>query len=202
MKIRIGLTQRMQVMPGSGEKRDALAHDWYGFLRTVGVDWVALPNHRETALRLSDDLELTGVVLTGGDDIGVFPERDDTEFALIERFRARGMPILGVCRGFQVLHHFFGGRLIPVEPALHVAARHTVRHADGSVRDVNSFHNFSPDYSGLPDEYPLREQAICQKDGTVEMSAGDGIVGIMWHPEREPEPDLFDTELFKTHLGV
>ncbi len=66
-----------------------------------------------------------GVLLTGGGDVdperygasrhpetgGVDPERDAFEFALVEAARARGRPILGICRGFQVMAVAWGGTL-------------------------------------------------------------------------------------------
>jgi putative glutamine amidotransferase len=189
----LGVTQRMAIAPGSGERRDCLAQDWRPFLAAVGVGWVVLPNHADTAARLAGDLDLAGVVLTGGDDIGVFPERDLAEEALVGWCRERSRPVLGVCRGLQFLWHLAGGRLAPVPAEIHVAKRHHVDGALGS-REVNSYHNFSPDAAAGE---AMRVLAHCRTDGTVEAAEGDGVLGIMWHPEREAEADGRDVALFR-----
>ncbi|WP_291791722.1 gamma-glutamyl-gamma-aminobutyrate hydrolase family protein [Brevibacterium sp.] len=67
---------------------------------------------------------LDGLILTGGADVGperygavphertqAQPWRDDHEFALLTAARERGMPVLGICRGLQVINAAFGGTL-------------------------------------------------------------------------------------------
>jgi len=69
-----------------------------------------------------------GLVLTGGGDVdprfyhredagesvhGVDAKRDEFEFAVIDRALERAMPMLGICRGLQVVNVKFGGTLIP-----------------------------------------------------------------------------------------
>ena len=85
-------------------------------LKTVGLNYKAHP--------FPNDLSLySGLVLTGGGD--VFPPfydgnidfsnenliRDAREFQLIDHFFNKNLPILGICRGMQVLNVFFGGTL-------------------------------------------------------------------------------------------
>jgi putative glutamine amidotransferase len=56
---------------------------------------------------------LDGLVLTGGVDLGVDPRRDRDELALVHLARALGLPLLGVCRGLQVMAVADGGTLVP-----------------------------------------------------------------------------------------
>lgn len=197
----LGLTQRMTTAYEGREKRDCLAHDWHPFMAAVGRRWIALPNDPEAAPTLAEALDLGGVILTGGDDIGVFPERDRTEAALVDWCRARSRPILGVCRGLQFLCSHFGGSLAGVDAGVHVAKRHGIEYGDGRVREVNSFHNFSPVFPDADASFPLRVAAKCQADGAIEAAAGEGIRGVMWHPEREESPHPEDVELFRRHFG-
>lgn len=195
MKI-LGVTQRVASAPGTGEKRDCLAHDWRAFFSALGVRWLALPNHANVAVDLAGATHLDGIVFTGGDDIGVYPERDAAEFALLAWCRKTGRPALGVCRGLQIMHHWFGGRLKAVSPDIHVAKRHGVAMRSGTGREVNSYHRFSPDFAGLKSDFPLRVVGTCAADGSVEAAAGEGMMGVMWHPEREAVPDTADVALF------
>lgn len=195
---RIGISQRICRDEKSGEKRDCLAHDWYAFLAALGVNWTPLPNHRQSALRLCGELELDGILLTGGDDIAVHPERDATEYALLAWARERQLPVIGVCRGFQILYCWLGGALKERSPAGHRAQRHVVRFTDGTEREVNSFHTFTlkEPASGL------NALAICAADGTLEAACSANMLGMMWHPEREPDPALADIQLFRYFLKI
>jgi putative glutamine amidotransferase len=81
---------------------------------------------------VSDALDgVGGVMLTGGDDVApnrygepahesvvqVEPERDTFEIALVQEARRRGLPILAICRGMQVLNVAFGGTLVQDIPS-------------------------------------------------------------------------------------
>lgn len=191
----------MLVTPGNNEKRDCLACDWHLFLAATGIKWVPLPNHLSTAIDLVETLDMAGLVLTGGDDIGVFQERDETEIALLNWFGCKKRPVLGVCRGMQMMSHVFGGVLSRVERECHVAKRHKIEFTNGKCREVNSYHNFAPDFSGLTITSPLHVMARCAVDGTIEAIAGENMLGIMWHPEREAMPDEQDLVLFKKHFN-
>lgn len=196
MKL-LGVTQRIVVVPGTGEKRDCLAHDWRAFFSALSVRWIALPNHACTAVDLARAMNLGGVIFTGGDDIGVYRERDESEFALLEWCRETNTPALGVCRGLQIIHHWLGGRLTEVSSDIHVAKRHAVDLQSGGKKEVNSYHKFAPDFTDLASDFPLRVTAVCSADGSIEAAAGNGIRGIMWHPEREPAPTAADAAMFK-----
>lgn len=191
----LALTQRVTESP-QGEKRDGLAQDWTRFLKILGCPWLALPNDPETALELVSRFEVGGLILTGGDDIGVFPERDQTEAALLGWAGQNLRPVLGICRGFQFIHHWLGGDLVPVEPELHRARRHEIIMADGRRRVVNSFHNFAPD----PNAGLMEPLATCVRDGALEAAGRDNCLGLMWHPEREPQPRPEDLDIIKRHF--
>lgn len=193
----IGITMRMMRDPATGEIRDALAHDWGRFLSILlgGDSWVMLPNIGGSCPGLARDLGVDALILTGGDGIGETPERDATETALLRHAAAEGMPVLGVCRGMQMIQCFFGGGLRKVNPGLHVRARHALAWLDGSGedrREVNSFHNNGLDSAGMPPD--LEILARCEADGSVEAVGARELpwLGLMWHPEREWEPHPAD----------
>ena len=207
--MRIGLTQRIAYDPNYGERRDALATDWHRFLLHVRPDAVILPiaNRPDHVARLFDTVGLDILVLTGGNDLGAEPERDLTERTCLQEAARRGLPAIGVCRGFQMMVDRDGGRLASVERSAHVASRHPVRclrdtawgWAAGRSLDVNSFHGFGVPADGLPGTWTALALAA---DDTVEAACtNDGrCIGVMWHPEREPDPDPFDVALFRECL--
>lgn len=199
MKL-VGITQRVVVDPRHGERRDALDQRWPLFLAACGLAAVPLPNRSEFAIRLAGELDLSGIVFTGGDDLvaygGDAPERDATEAALLAWARARKHPLLGVCRGMQAIQHGFGVRLERVQG--HVATLHTVS-AEGAPREVNSYHNYAAKQSA-----PELAAWAHATDGNIEAvrHRSENIVGVMWHPERNSPFDARDIELFQSFFGA
>ena len=72
-----------------------------------------------------DPQEYDGLLLPGGDDVdparfgqeingslGISPELDALQFEVLDRFVKAGKPVLGICRGHQVINIYFGGDLI------------------------------------------------------------------------------------------
>ena len=84
-------------------------------------------------------LQPIALILSGGNDIGEHPKRDNVEKNLLNYSQDRNCPVLGICRGMQMMTCWAGGTLKPVDG--HVAKRHSIR---GEISgNVNSFHNFS-----------------------------------------------------------
>jgi putative glutamine amidotransferase len=166
-------------------------------------------------------IDLRGVILTSGNNVcpatyheedGGIPDtsqsRDRTERLLIDAAIAAGLPILGVCRGMQILNAHFGGKLLPdlsrISSERHVASTHEIEilrpewiDAFGcrSLR-VNSFHD-----QGLTEAELSREFTCFAKTaaGIIEGFAHQllPIVGIQWHPERENPAAEFDRALIE-----
>jgi putative glutamine amidotransferase len=165
---------------------------------------------------------LSGVVIAGGQDVhpacwggdtsvvsDVDPrantmahdvDRDAYEIALVKAALDRGIPVLGVCRGLQVLNVALGGTLVPDLPAGLVshlspataptdgADDHVVSFAHGSLaRDLfgeqaltNSWHHQAVDACGAGLVVTGRAS-----DGVVEAVElpGAAVLGVQWHPE-------------------
>lgn len=187
MHVRLALTMRVTQLPGSSERRDAIAQDWTHFLAATlpGAAWLPLPNVGERVTELAEAFGVTGVVLTGGDDWGVYPERDATEAALFRWAMAQNLPVLGVCRGAQVVNRLLGGSVREGAVDGHAGVRHGLANrADWVPAEVNSYHHRVMTADTLA---PSLECAGQAPDGTVEafwLPCGR-VTGIVWHPERE-----------------
>lgn len=215
---RIGVTMRV-VRSGYGETRDALARDWpllferLGRLGGYAPDWLMLPNTGEDCVALARRQGVRGLLLTGGDDLGVTPDRDATETALLRWAEREELPVLGVCRGAQLLASLAGATLAPLVPERHVATRHAIiwqaagataglLPPAGSAGDVNSYHTWGLEAAHLP--ACLTPLALCPEDDSVEAFAHVDLPwrGIIWHPEREATPALRDLPLLQGLLTI
>lgn len=190
MTLRIALTQRVVAAPGYAEQRDCLAQDWALRLDSWGMAPFPLPNCLRDA---AAHLELVApdlVILTGGDDLGATPERDRFEHALVDAALAAGVPVLGVCRGMQLLNQRAGGHMARVEGHAGTAHLLTIapawREFYGETVEANSFHGWAVPAAGLGAGLV---SAAFDADGNVEAFwlTGRRAAGIMWHPERRAE---------------
>jgi N5-(cytidine 5'-diphosphoramidyl)-L-glutamine hydrolase len=196
----VAITQRVSVVPAYGERRDCLDQAWTKFLAACGLLPVLLPNVTETALALCEAAGVAGLVLTGGNDLAAFggdaPERDVMENTLLDMAQRHRLPVLGVCRGMQVIQQRFAIPLSRVEG--HVAQRQVIR-IHGERKEVNSYHRFAA-FDSRP---PLEVWAVAA-DGVVKAirHSAEPITGIMWHPERSSPFSPADVVLFRQVFGV
>ncbi|MBM3357704.1 MAG: gamma-glutamyl-gamma-aminobutyrate hydrolase family protein [Candidatus Rokubacteria bacterium] len=194
---------------------------------------------RRGNVRVADYVaELDALVLQGGADVSPLtygdqalkPEwegdrvRDMYEMDLVQEFIAAGKPVLGICRGLQLINVAFGGTLYQDLSLRHAQAG---GHHDREAYDQN-FHEIAlVPGSGLARLYPglarahvssihhqgikdlgmdLAVEALSLPDKVIEAIRwkGEGyVVGVQWHPEfHDPErPDLLDgTPLLREFL--
>lgn len=186
-------TQRVSVIQSYGERRDCADQQISDFLWNCNFFPIPVNNHPDRVECIVETLAPSGIVLTGGNDLvpygGDAPERDETEHLLVELALKKNIPLLGFCRGMQLIAHYFGCKLVPVTD--HVACKHSL--SGKFHREVNSYHNFG--ILDVPEGFELLEST---KDGVVEAirHRTKRIMAIMWHPERELPYAAEDIELF------
>ena len=194
-KQKIGISLRIVEAPNYEEERDALSHDWTSLLEELGFVSVHIPNTLKNLGDFLEEMNLDGIVLSGGDNIGENKNRDETEKKLLTYALEKKLPVIGVCRGMQLINNYFGGNLSVDDSTVHLARKHEIEITDekfsslfsSSSFDVNSYHkNLIPaDNIGST----LKPFAMHNKDNSVEGFFHEKfpIIGVMWHPEREPD---------------
>lgn len=206
---RIGITQRVEQIQNYSERRDCLDQRWSVFVWKLGCIPIPLPNCSPSMVPvLLDELQLDAVILSGGNSIASLdvlatdaaPERDAFESILLDEALERNFPIVGICRGMQMINVHMGGNLTQVSG--HVALRHQISSIDQRYflpESVNSFHNWGISKDDLAEGL----QAIAfDSEGNVEAlkHTKKNLFGIMWHPEREQPFNSLDIELIKRFL--
>lgn len=176
--MRVALSQRVDFHSDRGEYRDGVDQRLCEFISSFGSIPIPVPN--TLGGRLNDwlsEVRPEGILLSGGQNIGLCESRDLTEETMIKYAISKTLPILGVCRGAQLLAIYFGGCLAPVTG--HVKAAHKL---SGEVsKTVICYH--SQKISKVPKEFEIIARA---EDGTIEgiRHKTFSIFGWMWHPER------------------
>lgn len=196
----IAITQRVVVERRYGERRDCLDQAWTQFLLKCNLMPVPVSNESTVARKLCERVQIEGLVLTGGNDLAIYggdaPERDTTEEMLVDFATERGLPVLGVCRGMQVIQHRFG---VPLKRVTgHIQARQFIS-IDGAQAEVNSYHEFG----ATETRPPLLPWAVAE-DGVIKAvrHATARILGVMWHPERRDPFAPSDVALFSRFFRV
>ena len=189
MKI-IAITQRINKIEKFKEFRDQIDDRLNLFVDKAGYLPVPIPNfyksnkkEQNSLLNWLKTINPYGIILSGGDDIGVYKVRDKNEMKIIKWSIKKKTPILGICRGMQIINKFFGGTKVKIKN--HVGTRHKIRDRQSiSIKKVNSFHSWGFYPNNLAKSLKVKTSA---DDKTVESFKHKKykIYGIMWHPERE-----------------
>ncbi len=204
LTLNVGLDRHKQVF-------DSISHDYVRFFDRLGIVPVLIPNAIQDVGAYLAVFDIEGVILTGGNDISprlygqeltdresISDDRDRIETALLQMAIQRDLPVLGICRGMQIINVFFGGSLTQdvkqdVGTAVnHVGHSHLNIVVDENIEKllnasritVNSFHNQGVTPKSMARD--LKAFAISEKDGLTEgiLHPVYPILGIQWHPER------------------
>lgn len=173
--------------------------------------------------------EYSFLLLSGGGDIGDDVRRDNMELILIDEFLQRNKYILGICRGIQMILHYYG---VPVENLKMDKIKHEkiLYLNEDDVKQKNfSFHfgtvnldvfkNFFGEFLSLEKTIILNSRhhqgtlvedflfyntplkiLISSSDGVVEAVINDKILGVQYHPEILSDYLILTEEIFYPQL--
>jgi putative glutamine amidotransferase len=234
-------TQTLQAIDGIPE---GLPHSWvmnhryFSALTTVGAAPLMvplLPKDEETMRAIYERVD--GLFLAGGVDVDpasyeedkldvcgrTDPDRDRVELLFTRWAMEDGKPVLGVCRGMQVINVARGGSLLQdVEHQSERAIKHDYFPTQGFARDhlahevsvqrnsrlgklfkaktvmVNSMH-----HQGINQLGRDLEATVTAPDGLIEALEGTGdafLIGVQWHPEMLIDKDVGTRRLFQAFV--
>lgn len=190
---------------------DFLKQTYVRFFDVLGVTLIPVSNVLSDPAAGVEALGADGLILSGGGDVHparygasniesreITRDRDGTEWALLDWAVARRKPVIGICRGFQVINVYFGGSLVQDIPTqipgacVHQDAEHPVALTHAPLADalgapslpVNSFHHQGVTADLIASD--LEALALSEADGVIEAlwHRALPIFGVQWHPER------------------
>ena len=173
-----------------------------------------------------------GLLLSGGEDVNpdfygqtatekcgkIVPARDHAEMKMLEAFLSTGKPILGICRGEQLMNVFFGGTLhqdiADVATSCHDdyprknRGNHEVSVTRGTklaeIMGQETFLANSLHHQAVDKVAPALILAATSEDGIVEgveHPAHPFCIGVQWHPEHMSKGHSAQQRLFDTFLS-
>lgn len=198
-----------------GAKGAELARGYYESVRRAGGVPLLLAPTDDPQELIAQLEQVDGLLLSGGGDINplwlgedpvpelhsICPERDLYELQLCRMAHQRNIPVMGICRGCQVMAAALGGKVMQdigqvaglikhSQDAPREEATHWVRLTDREGilsgleerQAVNSFH-----HQAISDPGPLMHTSAVASDGVIEAVEGNlgesFLLGVQWHPE-------------------
>lgn len=217
-----------------GYPRLMLNRDYPRSIEQAGGIPIVLPLTESYAIALEQVRAVDGLVLSGGQDVNpliygqepheklgnISPERDAFELLLLRAAVELKKPVMGICRGSQVMNAYFGGTLFqdnslkdgayikhaqsanPQLPIHHVTAEKGsfLEKAVGEeVFLINSFHHQSIDQVA-----PGFKAIATSNDGLIEgiEAVGDHFMfAVQWHPEMMSREDGPSQKIFSAYVN-
>jgi N5-(cytidine 5'-diphosphoramidyl)-L-glutamine hydrolase len=186
----------------------SLEENWYKYFQNKNINLVPLNSNFQNFKKIIQTKPL-GIVFSGGNDLNFLKKekvnfiRDSLEKKILETVLKKKIPILGVCRGFQLIASYFKCKIIKQKG--HVKTIHELKinkqiykHKLKNIK-VNSFHNFT--VQTLPKSFEL---VVKHKDGSIEIASSKKlkILSLMFHPERKNISQKAIDKVIFSHFNI
>lgn len=213
-----------------GYRRSYINEDYVDSVIVNGGTPVILPLTTNETIIESYLESIDGLILSGGHDVypmnyneeplqklgQVYPDRDYFDFKLLELAIKKEIPILGICRGFQLMNVYHGGSLYQdlsyrenetikhdQKYTSHITTHSLIVEKDTKLFNifenenlmVNSFHHQILNRIG--EDLIVSARA---KDGVaeaIEHKTYDFMLGVQWHPEMLHKSEMIMNNIFK-----
>lgn len=202
----IGITQRVEKIDSYNETRDCLDQNWFLLLEKLKINFVTIPNSLKNLEKYLIVNKIKGFILSGGNDISGLDfsnnsslDRDKTENLILKYAYKKKLPVLGICRGFQMINIFCKGGLIITKNHVRAQTKVVCLNDDkifSNYTSIMCYHNYSINKSNIGENL---EVLLTSEDECIEASKHNTLpwYGIMWHPERSSPFNTYDLKLFK-----
>ena len=193
MKKTVLVSMRIDEIAQRKEVRDSIEQRLLTFLIKSDYFPILIPNILFELNLLEKwiiNLKPHSILLSGGNDLGEYQDRDKTESFLLKYAVKNNVPILGICRGMQLIAKEFGAELVPISGF--VNTRHKLI---GEINhDALFFFNFG--IKSCPKSFKVMAKT---SEGIIQARKHETykIQGWMWHAEREKNFNIDDIKRIK-----
>ena len=171
-----------------------LNHEWYEFAKKNKLNLIIINNKNE--LDIIFKIKIHGLILSGGNDLSDIKKttinslREKNEIEIIKYIIKKRLPIIGICRGFQLFSKMYGSNIVKINNHQNKNHSITIR-SNGLLNkktiNTNSFHKYA--VKNLPKEFEIIGNT---KDNNIEIvyNKRKFFLGLMFHPERKNKDQL------------
>ena len=221
------ITQR-QSKNQYGEWIDSLENSYVKYLNSFDTLTIPITNSVDRIEFFLEQIDFKGIILSGGGDVdpglygqvpsgelNISPRRDIIESKLLDFAIKKKKPVLGLCRGMQLINVYFGGKLIQDLKKIDIEGKHKPpcihsikinnsvlsKKFGREIFEINSYHNQAIIEDNLAQD--LECFAVAEDFPIIEgfFHRKYPIVGIQWHPERLNSDKELDRFLIKSFLN-
>ena len=176
--------------------------DWYNYANKLKFNLI--PLGYKMNLSLLKKIKIDGIIFSGGNSLNKKEKkkenllRDKFEKNLFNYFKKRNLPILGVCRGMQLISDLSNAKLFKTKN--HVTKGHDIILNNDEIINVNSYHTFL--IKNAPTQFKLLAQHRNDKSIEAMIHKKNKILCLMFHPERKSKDQLKINKLFKEFFKI